>query len=210
MAWCAASSLISLSAKSGGEPPHSKGARFGWVTGAKADHKLKPVLPKPEGGCYIEAQHRKNSLTPEGVSYRFATAGTKAGAASACRLHSGATLRARTDVDADNRFAVILHGVEAVLAQGQGQLIFALGVETAVTLRTSREGRAVAQFANVNFWMNFKSDHENSLGSAGARAMPEMTRRRRCRQKSCAGVCRRMRDFPQDIDKDVWNHPLAN
>jgi hypothetical protein len=80
-----------------------------------------------------------------------------------------------------------------------------------VTLRTSREGRAVAQFANVNFWMNFKSDHENSLGSTGARAMPEMTRRRRCRQKRVsAGVCRRMRDFPQDIDKDVWNHPLAN
>jgi hypothetical protein len=105
------------------------------VTGAKADHKLKPVLPKPEAGCYIEAQHKKNSLTPEGVSYRFATVGTKAGATGACRLHSGATLRARTDVDADDRFTVVLHGVQAVLAEGQGQLVFALGVGTAVTLR---------------------------------------------------------------------------
>jgi hypothetical protein len=154
------------------------------VTGAKADYRLKPVLPKPEAGCYIKAQHKTYSLTLEGVSYRFATIGTKGGATRACRLDSGATLRAGTDVDADDRFTVVLHGVEAVLAEGQGQLIFALGVETAVTFRTSRKRRAVAQFANVNFWMNFKSDHENSPGSTGARAMPEMRRRRRCRQKS--------------------------
>jgi len=48
---------------------------------------------------------------------------------------------------------------------------FALGVKTAVTLRTSRKGRVVAQFADVNFWMNFKRDHENSPNSAGARAI---------------------------------------
>jgi len=29
----------------------------------------------------------------------------------------------------------------------------------------------VAQFADVNFWMNFKRDHENSPNSAGARAI---------------------------------------
>ena len=92
-------------------------------------------------------------------------------------LESGATLRARADVDADDRFAVVLHGVEAVVAKRQGQLVFAFGVETAVTLRTSRKRRTVAQFANVNFWMNFKRDHENSPGSVGARAMPETRRR---------------------------------
>jgi hypothetical protein len=45
-----------------------------------------------------------------------------------------------------------LHGVEAALANRRGQLGFALGLKTAVTLRTSRKGRTVAQFANVNFW----------------------------------------------------------
>jgi hypothetical protein len=100
------------------------------------------------------------------------------------RLESGATLRARADVDADDGFTVALHGVEAVLAKRQGKLVFALGVKTAMTLRTSRKGRVVAQFADVNFWMNFKRDHENSPKSAGARAMPEMTSRKHCKQES--------------------------
>jgi hypothetical protein len=87
-------------------------------------------------------------------------------------------------VDADDGFTVALHGVEAVLAKRQGKLVFALGVKTAMTLRTSRKGRVVAQFADVNFWMNFKRDHENSPKSAGARAMPEMTSRKHCKQES--------------------------
>lgn len=86
-----------------------------------------------------------------------------------CRLESGATLPARADVDADDGFTVALHDVEAVLAKRQGKLVFALGVKTAVALRTSRKGRVVAQFANVNFWMNFKRDDENSPKSAEAR-----------------------------------------
>jgi hypothetical protein len=70
-------------------------------------------------------------------------------------------------VDAEDGFTVALHGVEAVLAKRQGQLDFALGVKTAVILRTSRKEGVVAQFANVNFWMNFKRDYENSPGMQG-------------------------------------------
>ena len=62
----------------------------------------------------------------------------------------------RADVDADDEFTMALHGVEAALAKRRRQLVFALGVKTAVTLRTSRKASAVAQFANVNFRMNFK------------------------------------------------------
>jgi hypothetical protein len=57
-------------------------------------------------------------------------------------------------VDADDGFTMALHGVEAALAKRRRPLVFALGVKTAVILRTSRKARAVAQFANVNFWMN--------------------------------------------------------
>jgi hypothetical protein len=84
------------------------------------------------------------------------------------RLESGATLRARVDVDADDGFTVAPDGVEAVLAKRQGKLVFALDVKTAVTLRTSRKARLVAQFANVNFWMNFKRD-QSPLGRLSAR-----------------------------------------
>jgi hypothetical protein len=81
-------------------------------------------------------------------------------------------------VDVDDGFTVALHGLEAVLANRQAKLVFALGLETALTLRTRRKGRVVAQFAKVNFCMNFKRDHENSPKSAGARAMPEMMSRK--------------------------------
>ncbi len=85
-------------------------------------------------------------------------------------LQRGVTLRARADVNADDRFTMVLHGVEAVLAEQQGQLVFALGVKTAVTFRTSREGRAFAQFASMNFSTNFKGGHENSpTGYRGTR-----------------------------------------
>jgi hypothetical protein len=88
------------------------------------------------------------------------------------------------DVDPDDGFTVPPHGVEAVPAKRQGKLIFRLGVKTAVTLRTSRKARLVAQFANVNFCMNFKRDHENSPKSAEAPAMPETTSRKHRRQKN--------------------------
>ena len=83
------------------------------------------------------------------------------------RLESGAAPRVRADVDADDEFTMALHGVEAALAKRRRQLVFALGVKTAVTLRTSRKASAVAQFANVNFWMNFKRNHEDSPGMQG-------------------------------------------
>ena len=64
------------------------------------------------------------------------------------RLESAATLWARADVDADGGFTVAAHGVEAVLAKRQGKLVFALGVKTAVTLRTRSKrkgGRAIRE-----------------------------------------------------------------
>lgn len=107
-------------------------------------------------------------------------------------------MRAWAHVDADDRFAVVLHGVKAVLAQGQAQLVFALGVETPVTLRTGGKGWTLAQFANVNFWMNFERDHENSPTDAGARVMPENELHRALKLKGLAdGFAERMRDFPQ-------------
>ncbi len=86
-----------------------------------------------EGDRYTKRcpRSQSNGLTPEGE--------LRVQQGSRRRLESGATLRARADVDADDGFTVALHGVEAVLAKRQGKLVFALGVKTAVTLRTSRK-----------------------------------------------------------------------
>lgn len=58
-------------------------------------------------------------------------------------------------MNADDRFTVLAHGIEAGIAQLQGQLIFALCSETPVTLVTSGKIQAIMQFANMNFGMNF-------------------------------------------------------
>lgn len=83
---------------------------------------------------------------------------------------------ARLYVDGDNRNAPVLESVKTVVAQPQAQLIFALGVETPVTPGTSREGRALAQLANANFWMNFERNHEDSPRGEVARIVPDISR----------------------------------
>jgi hypothetical protein len=57
----------------------------------------------------------KSSGEPRALQRRSPrkAAATKARAGLQC----GATLRARADVDADDRFTLVLHGVEAVLAE---------------------------------------------------------------------------------------------
>jgi hypothetical protein len=86
------------------------------VTGAKADHR-ESCATKTGSRLLHQSSTQREQPHLEGVSYSFASVGTKAGATNARRLHSGATLRARTDMDADDRFAVVLHGVETVFAE---------------------------------------------------------------------------------------------
>jgi len=66
-------------------------------------------------------------------------------------------------VHAEDRFAKLAHGVKAGIAELHAQLILALRSETPVTFITGGKSWAFAQFANVNFGMNFQRDHENSL-----------------------------------------------
>jgi len=114
------------------------------------------------------------------------------------RLESGAAPRVRADVDADDEFTMALHGVEAALAKRRRQLVFALGVKTAVTLRTSRKARAVAQFANVNFWMNFKRNHEDSPGMQGRARCQNWRLVNIADKRVSRGVASQTRDLPHD------------
>jgi len=53
-------------------------------------------------------------------------------------------------------------GVKARIAKLQAQLVFAFRAKTPVAFMARGKSRARAQFANVNFGMNFQRDHQNS------------------------------------------------
>jgi hypothetical protein len=65
-------------------------------------------------------------------------------------------------VHIDDGFAKLTYGVKAGIAELQAQLVLALRSETPVTFIAGGKSRAFAQFANVNFGMNFQRDHDNS------------------------------------------------
>jgi hypothetical protein len=101
-------------------------------------------------------------------------------------------------MDAQDRLVLVLQSVKAMIAQRQRQLIFAPGVETPVTFRAGGERRALAQLANVNFWMNFKRDHEKLPLGKRARVMPGNVWSVALKTIELANAAAdRMRDFPQ-------------
>ena len=69
----------------------------------------------------------------------------------------------RLHVHTEDRFAKLTHDVKAGIAELHAQLILALRSETPVTFIAGGKSRAFAEFANVNFGMNFQRDHDNSL-----------------------------------------------
>jgi hypothetical protein len=71
-------------------------------------------------------------------------------------------VRAGLDVNADDRFAQMAKRVKAAVAQFQAELIFAPGAEAAMAFVASGVLRALMPFLDVNFGMDFKSDHDNS------------------------------------------------
>ena len=57
-------------------------------------------------------------------------------------------------MNAQDGFTEIAHIVKAVVTEFETELVFAFGVEAAVTLVTGCEFRAFVEFTNVNLWMN--------------------------------------------------------
>jgi hypothetical protein len=77
-------------------------------------------------------------------------------------LQGDGAAAARLHVRSDDGFAKLARGLKAAIAELQAQLVFALRVETPLAVGARGKGRAHAQFANVNFGMNFQCDLENS------------------------------------------------
>jgi hypothetical protein len=77
-------------------------------------------------------------------------------------------------VDADDGFAMLAQGVEAGIAQLQAQLVFALRSKTPMALVAGGKSRALAQFASVNFGMNFQRNHETLPEVLMARRVPRL------------------------------------
>ena len=72
-------------------------------------------------------------------------------------------------MNADDRFLKMAGGVETGVAQLQGKLVFTLGAETAVTLKTGRVVRAFLLFLDVDLGMNFKRTHATSPEAHGGK-----------------------------------------
>jgi hypothetical protein len=77
-------------------------------------------------------------------------------------------------MDTEDGFAMPVQGVEAGIAQFQAQLVFAPRSETPVALEAGGKSRALAQFASVNFRMNFQRDHETLPRALMARRVPRL------------------------------------
>jgi hypothetical protein len=75
------------------------------------------------------------------------------------RLENDGVMRTNLHVNADHRFADVACGIEAGIAQLQAELVFGLGAETTMAFEAGGEIRVLVLLANVNFGMNFQSDH---------------------------------------------------
>ena len=71
--------------------------------------------------------------------------------------------RAHFDVDAHDGFAYVPSSIEAGIAQVQAQLIFALGVKTAVAFVTGRVVWVLLLFAYMYLRMDFQFNHCSPL-----------------------------------------------
>jgi len=69
-------------------------------------------------------------------------------------------VRVGPDVDADDRLAKVAKRVKAGVAELEAELVFTLGVESAVAFEAGGIVRALTLFAGVNFGMNFKFEHK--------------------------------------------------
>ncbi len=65
-------------------------------------------------------------------------------------------------MDGENRFTMIAEDGKAMIAEYQTELVFALGVKTAMTSVAGVEFRVLLFFASDEFGMNFEHFHENS------------------------------------------------
>jgi hypothetical protein len=84
-------------------------------------------------------------------------------------------------MDADDRFAHVTKCVKTVVAQFQAELILAPGSKTAVAFVAGGVLRPLTLFLDVNFGMNFKSDHNSSPRCGEALQMPKPCQVQRCR-----------------------------
>jgi hypothetical protein len=62
-------------------------------------------------------------------------------------------------MDADNRLAKMAKGVKAGVAQSQGKLVFALGLEAAPAFVAAGKFRSLKVFVNLNLGLNLMSYH---------------------------------------------------
>jgi len=93
-------------------------------------------------------------------------------------------LRPRLYVNADHWFAQRAQGFEAGVAEFEAKLVFAFRVESVVAFVAGGEGRALALFPYMNFWMDLKRVHKFSPMSIGASGMPEWDICLGCRERT--------------------------
>jgi hypothetical protein len=88
-------------------------------------------------------------------------------------------VRADFDVYADDWLTKMAQRVETVVAELEAKLVFALGVETAMTFVARGIIGALALFVDVNFGMNFMVDHRTPpRWIRGARVRPSFWARK--------------------------------
>jgi hypothetical protein len=75
-------------------------------------------------------------------------------------------------MDTDNRVGEMMSLVPAVVTKTQGQLFLSLGAEAAMAVETSSEFWEFDLFADVNFGMDFETDHLCSPKLERATRMP--------------------------------------
>ena len=71
-------------------------------------------------------------------------------------------MRAGLDANAEDGFAKVAEQIEAVIAEFQAELVFALSVKAAVAFVASGEGRVLYLFAKVHFRTDFERSHKTS------------------------------------------------
>ena len=70
-------------------------------------------------------------------------------------------------MDVQQGLRTIAHGGEAGIAEDETELVFTLRTETAMAFGASRESGTLEAFLNLNFGMNFKTDHKTPSQVSG-------------------------------------------
>ena len=93
-------------------------------------------------------------------------------------------LRPRLHVDADYWFAERAQSFKAGVAEFEAELVFIFCVEGVMAFVASGEGRALALFSDLNFWMDDERVHDFSPVSIGACKMPSWGIYLGCKQRT--------------------------